>query len=234
MSPSAAVENVRVTGHAPLSLHHGYQTCYNVHMCVFIMCVMHACAGAKLPKRFFLSTTTMAALTNAWQRLPTIAKVAAAGAAAWGARELFDRVTEKSLKGEVVVITGAGSGIGRLLSLSFASEGARVACWDINADACEKVAAEIRALGGEARAYAGDVSDRDAVYVLAGTHAHVGSGGCVDVVACPFCAAAFARYPWWLLGAHNYTVRCKTWCAHALRFFFFVLVAAAVSSSQTR
>ena len=39
------------------------------------------------------------------------------------------------LNGQIAVITGAGSGIGRAVSLAFAREGARVAALDVRADA---------------------------------------------------------------------------------------------------
>jgi all-trans-retinol dehydrogenase (NAD+) len=62
-----------------------------------------------------------------------------------------------------VVITGAGSEIGRLLMLDCAARGARVVGWDKDGEAVEAVAAEARAAGGRAWAYAVDVTDRDQV-----------------------------------------------------------------------
>jgi NAD(P)-dependent dehydrogenase (short-subunit alcohol dehydrogenase family) len=60
----------------------------------------------------------------------------------------------------VVVVTGAGQGLGREHALAFARHGDRVVVNDIGA-AAEEVAAEIRALGGSAVATSGDVSDWD-------------------------------------------------------------------------
>jgi NAD(P)-dependent dehydrogenase (short-subunit alcohol dehydrogenase family) len=62
------------------------------------------------------------------------------------------------LKDEVVLITGAGSGIGKESAVLFASEGAAVACVDINAEAAAEVAKEICSGGGKAIAVEADVS----------------------------------------------------------------------------
>ena len=58
-----------------------------------------------------------------------------------------------------VVITGAGSGIGRATAYACASEGAAVLAADINADTAEETAETIRTAGGRAVARAGDVGD---------------------------------------------------------------------------
>ncbi len=55
-----------------------------------------------------------------------------------------------SLRGKVAVVTGAGNGIGRASALRLAQEGADVGLLDLEKDAVEAVAAEIRALGRRA------------------------------------------------------------------------------------
>jgi NAD(P)-dependent dehydrogenase (short-subunit alcohol dehydrogenase family) len=67
------------------------------------------------------------------------------------------------LDGKVAVITGAGSGIGRVAASLFAAEGAQVVVADVLGDQAEAAVAEIEANGGSAKAVAVDVSDEDQV-----------------------------------------------------------------------
>jgi NAD(P)-dependent dehydrogenase (short-subunit alcohol dehydrogenase family) len=67
------------------------------------------------------------------------------------------------LPGRVAAITGGALGIGRATALVFAEEGARVVLGDIQLEAAEAVAQEIRARGGQAIAVGLDVGDAAAV-----------------------------------------------------------------------
>jgi NAD(P)-dependent dehydrogenase (short-subunit alcohol dehydrogenase family) len=73
------------------------------------------------------------------------------------------------LDGKVAVITGGGSGIGRVASLLFASEGASVVVADVVTDRAESAAAEIVAAGGSATAVSVDVSDQAQVESMVAT-----------------------------------------------------------------
>ena len=70
-------------------------------------------------------------------------------------------------RGLGVVVTGASSGIGELLALRMARDGARLVLVARRADALESVAARIRAEGGEAHVLSCDVADRAAAEATA-------------------------------------------------------------------
>jgi NAD(P)-dependent dehydrogenase (short-subunit alcohol dehydrogenase family) len=62
------------------------------------------------------------------------------------------------LRGKVALITGAGSGMGREACLVFASEGARIAALDVDADALEHTANAVGAAAGEIATFVADVA----------------------------------------------------------------------------
>lgn len=64
---------------------------------------------------------------------------------------------------KTVVVTGGGGGIGGATCRRFSREGAKVAVYDVNLDAAEKVASGIREAGGQAQAFCCDITDRASV-----------------------------------------------------------------------
>ncbi|WP_141579914.1 SDR family oxidoreductase [Actinomadura sp. WMMA1423] len=74
----------------------------------------------------------------------------------------------KDFGGDLVVITGAGSGIGRATAHAFAAEGARVVAADIDEGAAKRTVEEIQAADGEAYVYGVDVADAEAMERFAG------------------------------------------------------------------
>ena len=84
------------------------------------------------------------------------------------------------LEGRSAIVTGAASGIGREIAHTYAREGAKVAIADLNADAANATAAEIRAAGGQAIGVAMDVTSEEGV--IAGVAAVVAAFGGVDIL----------------------------------------------------
>jgi len=89
------------------------------------------------------------------------------------------------LEGKVALITGAGSGIGKLTAKLFGSEGAKVVVTDVADDAGQATVEEIRADGGEAAFVHADVSNasdaeamvRFAVDTFGGLHVMMNNAG---------------------------------------------------------
>lgn len=65
------------------------------------------------------------------------------------------------LAGQVAIVTGAGSGIGRACANLFAREGAFVALVDRNADGAAETLTMLRAAGGDGSVHVGDVGEAD-------------------------------------------------------------------------
>jgi NAD(P)-dependent dehydrogenase (short-subunit alcohol dehydrogenase family)/pimeloyl-ACP methyl ester carboxylesterase len=69
------------------------------------------------------------------------------------------RRRDSDFKDQLVVVTGAGSGIGRETAMAFSRLGAEVVIAELQQTAGERTAEELRATGGSAHSYAVDVSD---------------------------------------------------------------------------
>lgn len=69
----------------------------------------------------------------------------------------------KGLNGKVIVVTGGAGGIGSATCKRLAEEGAKVAIFDMNLEAAEKLANEIKANGGEVIAVQCDITNKTVV-----------------------------------------------------------------------
>jgi NAD(P)-dependent dehydrogenase (short-subunit alcohol dehydrogenase family) len=77
--------------------------------------------------------------------------------------EVSEVPVTKRLDSKVMIVTGAGSGIGRASARVFAAEGARVAAFDINAETLGATVEAITADGGQARPFVVDLTRPDEV-----------------------------------------------------------------------
>lgn len=77
------------------------------------------------------------------------------------------RLRFKDVSEDIVLITGGGSGLGRLLAIRFAKLGAKVIVWDLNQSGLEETCRLVKEVEGKAFSYICDVSDRYAVYEIA-------------------------------------------------------------------
>ncbi|XP_013812865.2 estradiol 17-beta-dehydrogenase 11 [Apteryx mantelli] len=81
--------------------------------------------------------------------------------------KLFIPVKRKSVCGEIVLITGAGHGIGRATAFEFAKRQSRLVLWDIDKHGIESTAAECKRLGATVHTFVVDCSRKEEVYSTA-------------------------------------------------------------------
>lgn len=85
----------------------------------------------------------------------------------WFPSGWFKAPKAQDLNAELVLITGAGSGLGRSLAITFAKLGSSLVLWDINEESVRAVADEVANYGSHAYPYLCDCSDREAVFRIA-------------------------------------------------------------------
>jgi len=129
----------------------------------------------------------------------------------------------KKFKDKVVVITGAGSGIGRALALDFAGRGAKLALSDINEAGLAETVAAAEAKGAVVKSDRLDVADRAAFEAYAaGVIDHFGGVNVVINNAGVALAGDLVDLEWddidWILGINFYGV------LHGTKFFLPALI----------
>ena len=106
------------------------------------------------------------------------------------------------LANKIAIISGGATGMGGAASKLFAAEGAKVAIIDRNLAAAEATAAEIRAAGGVAEAFAADVSDEAQVQqAVAAVEARFGAVTVLfnhagTIVIKPFLETTLTEWDW--------------------------------------
>lgn len=97
-----------------------------------------------------------------------------------------------SLKGKVVIITGASSGFGEQAARLFAKEGCKLVVAARRLDKLEALASDARAMGAEALALAMDVSQQSQIEAM--VKSTLDAYGCIDIL---FNNAGFGRLDWY-------------------------------------
>ncbi|XP_042326183.1 17-beta-hydroxysteroid dehydrogenase 13-like [Sceloporus undulatus] len=80
---------------------------------------------------------------------------------------LFIPKRRKSVCGEIVLITGAGHGLGRATAYEFAKRQSTLVLWDINKQGVEKTAEECRKVGAIVHGFVVNCKNREEIYTAA-------------------------------------------------------------------
>ena len=107
--------------------------------------------------------SALLAATVGWYYGEMAQSIIAALGGAWLLREAVGTICSPPMRGDTVLITGAGSGLVGLLAHRFAVEGCKLVLWDLDLDSVKAVCAESTALGAESTFAKVDVSDYAAV-----------------------------------------------------------------------
>ncbi|MHA1652081.1 MAG: SDR family NAD(P)-dependent oxidoreductase [Candidatus Helarchaeota archaeon] len=78
----------------------------------------------------------------------------------------MEEYPEQRLKDKVILITGAGSGIGKASAIRMAKEGAKIIVNDIDQEKIDEVVNIIKGFGGEAFGYRADVTKKEEVVAM--------------------------------------------------------------------
>lgn len=71
-------------------------------------------------------------------------------------KQIFENIRpakERDVSNDIVLITGAGHGIGKELAEQYAKLGATVVCWDVNEPTNQETVKHIKSQGGKAHGY---------------------------------------------------------------------------------
>lgn len=70
----------------------------------------------------------------------------------------------KNLQGELALVTGGGSGLGRLTAMKLSKLGVDIIIWDINQEGIDETVEMVRATGGTCIGYKVDITEKESVY----------------------------------------------------------------------
>jgi len=99
-----------------------------------------------------------------------------ASATAWTFYYIFEaavklfipsKMFHKDISGQIILVTGGGSGIGRLMCLKYAEMGAKVVTWDINSKGNQETVDMLKERGHQGFAFTVNMANKDEIYEAA-------------------------------------------------------------------